>query len=194
MNTRDKIILLACAVLGIALVWTIWLTSEDPSAPPQPDKAPIASAETAPTGAEPTPGEAPASTEIPASPQHANAETQPGILSPFEARPVRIPPHNQLPNAGLAPEPLANPAISAIEQMERRLQRSAAAGQHGEVDPVGVDVDRPITRPSKLEEEDDVRVGVVFTVGEDGVEAKGKGIKKLIDRVFDEDEEKDEAK
>ncbi|MFT5467859.1 MAG: hypothetical protein ACI8UO_002966 [Verrucomicrobiales bacterium] len=165
VNTRDKTILLGSTIFGIALIWTVWaLTDSSDSDDASPETAAV-------------------DLNVPADPES-------GSLSPLQARPVQIPPHNSPFAAGQAPGSLENPAASAIAEMQARLQKSAAAeSSSGAVKPAGVDLDRPMTRPSKLEEEDNVAVGVVFSVGEDGIEAEGKGLKKIIKRVFEEDDE-----
>ena len=99
----------------------------------------------------------------------------PGIATPKELRPNPL------------PERSSTSASAALAEMERRLANSAAAG--GEQTSDLRNNDRSIRRPDKLEKEDNVRVGVVFSVGENGLEVEGKGAKKLLRKIFDDDEE-----
>lgn len=89
-------------------------------------------------------------------------------------------------------EPTNSHAESALAQMEAELQRSAAAAEESEgVGRTGGNPKRPITRPNPLEKEDNVNVGVVFSVDEDGVKAEGKGIKAIGRLLRGKDKRKD---
>lgn len=83
----------------------------------------------------------------------------------------------------------AKPIDPAIAEMEARLQASAARAEFGEE--IGGQAGRAEPRQSELEKEDNVNVGVVISVKEDGLEVEGKGL-KIFRKLFGGDSAGDE--
>ncbi|MEM7014092.1 MAG: hypothetical protein AAF585_21745, partial [Verrucomicrobiota bacterium] len=81
-----------------------------------------------------------------------------------------------------APRPERNSVDQALSEIESRLATSTGGGQTSQIRREDV----RFTHPTKLEKEDNVSVGVVFSVGDDGLDVEGNGIKTVFKKIFDE--------
>lgn len=170
MKTKNVATILLSMTLGVVLIFGAYHLSKT-------------SEETSPTPS-PVSQMSDAADELSASPLDAVAGS-PAVARPLENSSRPNSPNSAADAAVVAPRPVRNSVNEALSDIESRLA-SSTGGDRGEA--IRRE-DVRFTHPTKLEKEDNVSVGVVFSVGDDGIDVEGKGIKSVFKKIFDEDEE-----